>query len=46
MTRMEQACRWSIVMAYWEYQIVHQRSRLGVAAYARALGLNPIEVFP
>lgn len=47
MTRTECACRWSIVLAFWEWQLAqHVRPLPRVAWYARAIGLNPTEVFP
>ena len=47
MSRTEQECRWLLVLAFWEWQLTHaHRSRLRVAWYARAIGLDPTEVFP
>ena len=46
MTRTEKACRWRIVLAFWEWQLARNVQRSGVAWYARAIGLNPLEVCP
>ena len=47
MTNTEKACRWMLVLAFWEWQLTQCGiPRSGVAWYARAIGLDPTEVFP
>lgn len=46
MTQTEKACRWCLVLAFWEWQLAQHTISPGVAWYARAIGLDPTEVFP
>ena len=40
MSAIEEDCRWRIVVAYGLWRLEHHKSRIGIAAYARALGIN------
>jgi hypothetical protein len=43
MSPIEETCRWSIVAAYGLWRLDHHKSRLGMVAYARALGVEPTD---